>query len=134
MSSHTVVQEKEMRKPIKVFLVVDPDYAERLFDLPQEAPVWIVETDANAPVVRRIWLQNSKRETDAITTLFKTDLTLPPEKQILRVLEQVDLHHGPCAAGTPYSVLEVIGCKVDEEIEAELAEYGRSMGDRWGRS
>jgi hypothetical protein len=44
-----------MTEPYRVFVVVDREYGERLAELAQTGPVWIVDTPANRSVAQQIW-------------------------------------------------------------------------------
>jgi hypothetical protein len=44
-----------MTQPYRVFVVVDRDYGQRLAELAETGPVWIVDTPANRSVAQEIW-------------------------------------------------------------------------------
>ena len=41
--------------PYKVYVIVDRDFGEKIIQLDQGAPVRIVDTTTNKPVVQRFW-------------------------------------------------------------------------------
>jgi hypothetical protein len=47
-------------KPYTVYVVVDPNFGERLASLPIGIPVWIVDTPSNKPVAQRLWRDAQK--------------------------------------------------------------------------
>lgn len=103
----------------RVYLIVDPDYGERLADLPPGEPVWIADTAFNKPAIQRVWSQ--KRE--GITS-FEVVPNTTPEDWLIAILDQVELHHGEYSQIPPYSALQVIGTGLSERLRAELESYG----------
>jgi len=113
-----------MTEPYKVFLVVDLAYGESLASLTPHAPVWIIESDLNTPIVERLRQERAEEShLQGITTFMKKP-RLSSEEQAISMLEQVDLHHGEFSGDPPYSILEVIGCTVNDDIRKELQEHG----------
>jgi len=118
-----------MTEPYKVFLIVDPAYGESLAALSPHAPVWIIESSRNNPIVKRLRQERAEKTYLQGITTFKEKPKLTPEEQAISMLEQVDLHHGEFSADEPYSVLEVIGSGVGDEIRHELQEYGFAISE-----
>jgi hypothetical protein len=108
----------------KVTVIVDGNFGERLAQLPADEPVWIIESEANTPVVQRLW--KASTATDHLTgiTIFQAGEGLTPEEQFLAQLDTIDLHHGEYSAAPPYSVLEVIGCEPSDGVAAALHGLG----------
>ena len=113
-----------MESPDKVWIVVDPQFGERLTELPVGQPVWITDSLANGPVIRRRWEQRPARSHLTGLTSFKHDEGGSPEDRLLNILGTVDLHHGAYSAKPPYSVVEVVGCVPSEAIRSALDELG----------
>jgi hypothetical protein len=102
----------------KVSLVVDSDYGERLHSLVTDA-VWIIDRPANRMAVETL---RHLKEAAPVTTF--ASLSSVPKVACLGVLHIVDLHHGEYSGG--YSVLEVVGTSLDEEVRSAIKELGFS--------
>jgi hypothetical protein len=111
------------RPPYVVRVVVDPAFGERLASLPQQDPVWIIDSPANAPVAHRLWEMGAKGHADGITT-FQSGAYGVAEDELVCMLDTIDLHHGPYSADPPYSLIEVFGCQPLERIREALKEIG----------
>jgi hypothetical protein len=109
--------------PYKVYVVVDPNFGERLLTLMEGTPIWIVDTPRNSPVVHRLWKDRPHNHLAGITT-FQADSSSSPEAILLSELDTIDLHHGPFSADPPYTQLEVYGTGLSDEIRTELSRYG----------
>jgi hypothetical protein len=113
-----------MAEPYRVFVVVDREYGERLAEIAQKGPVWVVDTPANSAVAQRLWSSTlSHSHLNGVTT-FKTRGDSSPEDTLIRELETIDLHHGVYSANPPYTILEVIGTEITERVKTELSEFG----------
>ncbi|HWK95751.1 MAG TPA: hypothetical protein VNR39_10040 [Pseudolabrys sp.] len=106
-----------------VFVVLDPDFGDRLPGVPAGTPVWITMSSVNEPVVRALWQTSAATHLTGITGLaFKAHLS--PEVHLLDELEAIDLHHGPYSTDKPYTKLKVIGAVLTPEIRAVLSTLG----------
>jgi hypothetical protein len=103
----------------KVSLVVDNNYGERLHSLATDA-VWLIDSPANRKAAHVSW--QLKGAASSVTT-FKS-LSSSPKVACLGILNVVDLHHGEYSGG--YSVLEVVGTSLDEELRSAIKEFGFS--------
>lgn len=112
-----------MQKPYKVSVVLDKEYGERLFDLTETGPVWIVDTPRNREAAQAEWARDKSRTHLTGVTTFKSG-DLSAEDAFVGNLGTIDLHHGPYSADPPYTVLEVIGTPLTGRIKKELAEFG----------
>jgi hypothetical protein len=108
----------------RVFVVVDPQYGERLPELAQRGPVWIVDTPANRVAAQQLWAANPNRcHLDGVTK-FKFGEGRSFEDILIDELDTIDLHHGTYSADPPYTVLEVIGAAISVRLKAKLSQYG----------
>jgi len=115
-------------RPYKVIVVVDPDFGERLADLPRGVPVWVVDTATNHPVAQRLRKERpATSHLDGITT-FRGGST--PAASLIDELSMIDLHHGPYSADPPYSELQIHGAAATAAIRAALAEIGFEVTER----
>jgi hypothetical protein len=109
--------------PYIVTLVVDPNFGDRLAELPSGAPVWIIESPANRAAAQRAWAAlPTATHLDGVT-IFRGE-----ESNALAnckgVLSAIEIHHGVHSHVPPYSGLDVIGVELTPELSAALAEYG----------
>jgi hypothetical protein len=110
--------------PYRVYVIVDPDFREKLAQLERGVPVWIVDSLTNKPVVQRFWnARPNESHLTGITTFHNMD-ALSPEDMLLRQLDTIELHHGPYSANPAYSVIEVLGTQLTPTAKNGLAEYG----------
>lgn len=113
-----------MTKPYRVFVVVDREYGQRLTDLTQEGPVWVVDTPVNRAVAQEIWgAEPNRGHLQGITT-FKFREDGSPEDILVNELDTIDLHHGKYSANPPYTVLDVIGAAITPRLRTELGQFG----------
>ena len=102
----------------KVSLVVDSNYAERLHSLATDA-LWLLDSPANRTAAEVSWQVNPAFS----VTTFKSSAS-SPNAACLGILNMIDLHHGQPSGG--YSVLEVVGASLDEELNSAISELGFS--------
>jgi hypothetical protein len=108
----------------RVFVVLDREYGDRLSELAQTGPVWIVDTPLNRTAAQKTWAVDPNRShLDGVTT-FKTGDDSSPEESLINELDTIDLHHGTYSADPPYTVLEVIGAEMSETVKTGLSEFG----------
>jgi|SRR5271169_1302595 len=113
-----------MTEPYRVFVVVDRDYGQRLCELAQTGPVWIVDTAVNRTVAQEIWAADPSRSHLECVTTFKVPDGSSSEDILINELDTIDLHHGTHSANPPYTVLDVIGAAMTAKVRAELAQFG----------
>ena len=101
----------------KVSIVVDNDYGNRLESL-VTGPVWIIDTPANRKSAEACWQQKG----GPVVTTFKGVDGDSAAAACLNILDTVDLHHGEHSGG--YSVLEVIGTPLTDELHSAISELG----------
>jgi hypothetical protein len=113
-----------MNQPYKVYVIVDPEFGERLGSLPRSAPVWIVNTPANTIVAHRLWQERpTDSHLDGITT-FEIGHAASREESLISKLNTIDLHHGADSADPPYSEMEVFGTSLSQKLKLALMAYG----------
>jgi hypothetical protein len=111
-------------RPYKVIVVLDPDFGERLADLPPGVPVWIVDTVINRLVAHRLSKERPpKSHLDGITT-FRGGSASTPEQRLIDEFSMIDLHHGPYSADPPYSELEIYGVSATPVVRSALEHIG----------
>jgi hypothetical protein len=110
--------------PYKVYVIVDRRFGERLNELERGAPVWIVDSPHNMPVVKLLWQSRPNESHLNGITSFVDSESSSPEKLFLGELDMIDLHHGTHSADPPYTVLQVFGTPLTTRIKEELAKYG----------
>jgi hypothetical protein len=107
-----------------VYVVVDPNFGERLTTLPVGVPVWIVDTPVNKAVALRLWKE--RPELDHLTgiTIYSYSEEASAEENLLKELDVIDLHHGSCSADPAYTRIWAFGTPLSEKIKLALADYG----------
>jgi hypothetical protein len=113
-----------MTQPYRVFVVVDRVYGQRLSQLAEAGPVWIVDTPANRAVAQEIWDARPNRSHLEGVTAFKVPEGTSPEDMLINELDTIDLHHGTSSANPPYTVLDVSGTAITTRLKAELGKFG----------
>lgn len=113
-----------MTKPYRVFVVVDREYGQRLTDLVQEGPVWVVDTPANRVVAEEIWHAEPNRSHLQGITTFRFPEDGSPEDILVNEFDTIDLHHGKYSANPPYTVLDVVGTTITPRLRTELGQFG----------
>jgi|SRR5271163_1405648 len=108
----------------KVYVIVDRDFGEKLTRLDRGAPVWIVDTTTNKPVVQRFWYEHPEKGHLAGITTFDDVRTSSPEDMLLSHLNTIELHHGSYSADPPFTVIEVLGTELTDKAKRQLSEYG----------
>jgi len=108
----------------RVHVVVDPEYGERLRDLPVGEPVWVVDSERNHPVIRALWREHEGLDESAGITSFTFNRGGTCEDWLVAELSTIDLHHGEFSHDPPYSVLNVIGVGWSRAIQEELDRFG----------
>lgn len=113
-----------MSDPYIVAVVLDPDFGDRLRDLPAGMPVWIVDTPANRAAAETVWASRpGLKHGDGVTT-FRIDRGLAPESWLTDVLPIVALHHGEYSHVPPYTGIEVFGAAVTPVVREALDQFG----------
>jgi hypothetical protein len=98
---------------------------ERLSELAQTGPVWIVDTPLNRAAAQKVWAVDPNRShLDGVTTFTTTGEDSPPADTLINELDTIDLHHGTYSADSPYTILEVIGAEMSERVKTGLSEFG----------
>jgi hypothetical protein len=112
-----------------VAIVVDPEFVNRLADLLERMPVWIVDTEANrAAVARAVRLRSRSDENVGHTavgalTTFTIDRRATPDVWCAGILDTVAGHHDQYSHTPGYSALEIYGTKPTPALLAALADY-----------
>jgi hypothetical protein len=113
-----------MADPYKVCVIVDRNFGERLVELRQGVPVWIVDTPVNKSVSQRLWKERPNESHLTGITTFNDIESSSPEELLIEELDSIDLHHGTYSAKPPYAVLEVLGTRLTDSAKHALAAYG----------
>jgi hypothetical protein len=109
-----------------VTLVLDPDYSDKLSSFAIISHVWVIDNAANRAAASEYWARHPHHQVETGITTF-----IPPENKssletCLNILSTIDLHHGAYSSSPPYSVLEVIGLPLADEVKSALEELGFS--------
>jgi hypothetical protein len=107
-----------------VYVILDPNFGERLRGVWPGRPVWIVMTPNNEPVIRSLWSESSEPNHLMGITGMPLFQERGAEGCFLAYLDEIDLHHGHMSSDTPYTLLKVIGTTLTGDIKSALLEYG----------
>jgi hypothetical protein len=114
-----------------IAIVVDPHFGERLAELAERMPVWIVDTPANRSAAERVWRSaaGGERGPREVTT-FRADPAGTRADWIVAIAAEVDLHHGEWSEDPPYAAIEVVGADPTDPLRAALGAYGLTVVER----
>jgi len=107
----------------KISLVVDREYGSKPESLVASGSVWIVDTETNRQAALDYW-QSVRGDSPAVVTTFKALPTESALEMCSKTLPMLDLHHGEYAG--VFSVLDVIGIELNEELRAAVEALGFS--------
>jgi hypothetical protein len=107
-----------------VFMILDPNYGDRLRQVWPGRPVWITMSSINEPAVRSLWAAHPDVDHLSGITGFRFDAHASPEESLLDNLDAVDLHHGPHSSKEPYTVLEVSGARLTINVREAMSKLG----------
>jgi hypothetical protein len=108
----------------KVTLVLDPDYGDKLPSLAAVGHVWIIDTPANRAAASAYWAQHPNHQIESGITTFKSSGNESRLENCLNILETIDLHHKQYSSSPPYSVLEIIGLSLTNEVKSSIEDLG----------
>jgi hypothetical protein len=106
-----------------VAVVVDRAFGERLAALARRLHVWACATAENQRAATGYWAGQRSSPEAGITT-FKVSDSDSPERMLIRVMPDVELHHGKYAHTPPWQALEVYGVAATVPIRKALSELG----------
>ena len=95
-----------------VLIILDAAFGTKLGAVAHSAPVWIVQSNENNPVVERLWQQAG------------LDITTFRPAGFLEIMPTVDEHH------SAWRTIEVRGQEPTTEVLALLREYGDGSLER----
>ncbi len=112
------------QKPYAVSVVVDREFGLRLREILPAGPIWVVDTPANREAAQKLWAEFPGHNHLTGITLFDFGATSTPAEILIGNMGTIDLHHGEYSADPPYTVIRVIGCTLEPEVQASLIEFG----------
>ena len=107
----------------RVALVLDRDYGEKLKKLATQMAVWIIDTPSNKTVAQELWRQRPEPE-HMVTTFKHKDIV--DETCFEGLMDNIELHHGPCSQTAAFRELEVVELHPFPVIDKVLSDYGFS--------
>lgn len=111
------------QKPYRVHVIVDRAFGERLREIPDGEPVWIVDTAVNRAAYDAIVREIKPASHLEGLSAFKVDSRKTPEDWLIGELETLELHHGECSHDPAWSVINVIGTRWSQRIQTELTGF-----------
>lgn len=100
-----------------VAIILDPDFGSRLATLDESIPVWLVSSPLNDSA-----FAGHNRSANSAT--FTTADPTAAAENLLGIIDDVDLHHGPFSESEPYRSILVIGVKAEQPVLQKLAALG----------
>lgn len=110
--------------PHAVAIVVNRAFGEELVPLARRMHVWIIDSHVNRLALDKVLNQATVDSLESGATLFSDDGTQSPDVIALRMLADVELHHGSDAHDPPLSHLEVYGTPLTPELSQTLGDLG----------
>lgn len=107
-----------------VAIVVDRAFGDRLLALSRRLHVWIVDSAINRPAKDKVWNETKKYTLESGATLFFDDGRESPDAVAVRMLGDVERHHGEGAHTPPMSRLEVYGTPRTVSLSSALTTFG----------
>jgi hypothetical protein len=107
-----------------VSVVLDRHFGQRVRDLLEAGPVWIVDSPANRDSAEKLWAEFPERDHLNGVTLFKAPADQDSARVLIEEMQTIDMHHGVYSANPAYTVIRVIGCELKPEVQEELAQFG----------
>lgn len=111
-------------------VVLDPTYGERLEQVAELAPTWVVDTETNRATFERVWHNTtvSDHRTPGAVTSFKAENAQDRMVSLLEIMDQLEAHHGVVEGNYLHFpqgfVLQIVGLALDDRGETALREYG----------
>lgn len=112
----------------KVAIVADRAFGDRLSDLAREKHVWIVESPMNSPSIEAVWARepdnaNADGSGPGVTSFTAAD-DETPEQMCLRLIDDIDAHHGESAHDPPWSEVQVAGAALTAALRTCFENIG----------
>jgi hypothetical protein len=106
-----------------VAIVFDPLFGDWLRELSEQYDLWTVPSPQNRRVVEELWASTKAGHPAKQVTMWSSPGAPESQNEWLRVLEEVELHHGEYSHDPPVSTLEVHGAELTPHARAALSEY-----------
>lgn len=112
---------KRMRHTIVV--VFESDFREELRATAFKHPVWLLETPANRAAAEEVWAEQTEWPHLSVT-MFRDVSPSGKKEEWVKLLEQIELHHGGAANRPAFDTLDVIGALLHAPARAALWDAG----------
>lgn len=110
------------REISEVYLILDPQFGDKIASLPTGTPAWIIMSKMNEPFIRRWWAENRESSLESgITGFLEQPLT---DSYFASQLDNIELHHGPYSEVPPFRSLKVLGMRLTDQARQELLAFG----------
>jgi hypothetical protein len=110
----------------KVILVLDRDYDGELSSVASDSHVWLIESPANREAAASYWALHETPTAESGVTTFQAAEDASASEICLNILTTIDLHHAGYSSNPAYSVLEVVGARLNPVVKTALEELGFS--------
>jgi hypothetical protein len=109
----------------RVAIVLSDEFAPRVQDLSLTCHVWALHTPELEVVAHRVWDARSdgrENQLESGITLFRGDGDI--ERDLLGIVDEVELHHGAYSHDPPVSVIEVFGACATDAVRQLFSSLG----------
>jgi hypothetical protein len=111
--------------PYHVYLIFDEEYGKNIYKLAIGWPAWIIESSTNYPIVKELWQKNDLYRNHLTgLTCFQKNGYDSYEDLLLSMIESIEDHHGIYSHNPEYTILEIIGLGLSDQIQDRLRDYG----------
>lgn len=110
--------------PYSVSVVLDREFGPRLGEILDTGPVWAVDSPGNRDSAQKPWSEFPDRDHLRGVTVFKTATDRSAQQSLIDEIETIEMHHGVYSADPAYTVLRVIGCELQPDIQRALEDLG----------
>ncbi len=111
----------------RIAIVLSDEFASTLNEIAITRHVWALRTPKTEPIAQRIWSARPAVETDPLEsgiTVFNGMGS--PERDLLSVVDDVELHHGALSHDPPVSIIEVFGASATDAVRQAFDSLGFS--------
>jgi hypothetical protein len=108
-----------------VVIMLSDEFAPSLPGLAAEHQTWALRTIETERVAQEFWKEHPPLDAEACAgglTLFTGEGNA--ERDLLSILDDVELHHGLAASGRPATALRVLGIEANEVVRDALGALG----------
>ncbi len=120
-----------LMQPHKIGLVLDRSFGHKIETLAQAFHIWVIESPENTPYIQSFWKsQRQGLDVNSIATgitSFVAEAKESSKEVCVRVVGDVDEHHGDLTSIAPWSEFEVFGVKLNSKLQQIFKDIGGTV-------